>query len=124
MPYAKGLDLSSLRFADATHQIIGAYVIEKESANERIRPSELFELLEEDCVELNEIFNFNYEDKLTGEIGQRFFEDSVKALQVEQIEREIAAYTAKLGEETDAAARKEIMRQIAERTKRRNQLKK
>ena len=124
MPYAKGLDLQTLRFADATHQIIGQYVMAKEKAGERIRPSELFELLEEDSVELNEIFNFNYEDKLSGEVGQRFFEDSVKTLQLEQIDRQIAEYTAGLKEQSDTAKRKEIMLKIAQLTKERNQLKK
>ncbi len=124
MPYAKGLDLQTLRFADATHQIIGQYVMAREKAGERIRPSELFELLEEDSVELNEIFNFNYEDKLSGEVGQRFFEDSVKTLQLEQIDRQIAEYTAGLKEQSDTAKRKEIMLRIAQLTKERNQLKK
>ncbi len=124
MPYAKGLDLQSLSFADTTHQIIGRYVIEREKAGERIRPSELFELLEEDCVELNEIFNFNYEDKLTGEVAQRFFEDSVKVLRLEQIEKEIAACTAQLKEQTDVEKRKEIMYKIAQLTKKRNENKK
>ena len=124
MPYAKGLDLQTLRFADATHQIIGQYVMAREKAGERIRPSELFELLEEDSVELNEIFNFNYEDKLSGEVGQRFFEDSVKTLQLEQIDRQIAEYTAGLKEQSDTAKRKEIMLKIAQLTKERNQLKK
>lgn len=124
MPYAKELDLQTLRFADTTHEIIGQYVMAKEKAGERIRPSELFELLEEDSVELNEIFNFNYEDRLSGEVGQRFFEDCVKTLQLEQIDRQIAEYTAGLKEQADMAKRKEIMLKIAELTKQRNQLKK
>ena len=124
VPYAKELDLSNLHFSDPAHKIIGEYIIAKEQAGERIRPSELFELLEEDSVELNEIFNFNYEDKLSGDVAERFFNDSVKTIEKEEIERELATLTAQLDKEKDAEVRKTDMHKIAALAKRRNQLRK
>ena len=124
VPYAKELDLSNLHFSDPAHKIIGEYIIAKEQAGERIRPSELFELLEEDSVELNEIFNFNYEDKLSGDVAERFFNDSVKTIEKEEIERELATLTAQLDKEKDAEVRKTVMHKIAALAKRRNQLRK
>ena len=123
-PYANDLDLSKFHFSDSTHQIIAQYVIEHEQSGTRLRPSELFEILEENCAEWGEILHFNYEDKLTGEVAERFFADSVKTLELEEIEREIAAYTSSLSEEQDVQKRKEVMQKIVACTNRRNQLKK
>ena len=124
VPFAKDLDLTKFRFTDATHQIIVDYIVDHEKTGTKIRPSELFELLEEDAAELSEILDFNYEDKLTGDVAKRFFEDSVKTVQREDLENQIAAYAAGLSVETDVEKRKDIMRKIAECTKQINQLKK
>ncbi len=123
VPYAKDLDLRNFRFTDSTHQTIADYIIEHEQSGARIRPSELFEFLEEDGTELSEILDFNYEDKLTGEIAKRFFEDSVKTIEKEDLENQIAAYATSLSGETDVEKRKDMMRKIAECTKKINQLK-
>ncbi len=124
IPYAKDLDLSKFHFTDSTHQTIADYVLEHEKSGERIRPSELFEFLDQDSAELSEILDFNYEDKLTGDVAKRFFEDSVKTIEKEDLENQIAAYAASLTAESDVDKRKDIMRKIAECTKKINQLKK
>ncbi len=122
--YAKGYDLSLLPFTKDSHKTIAEYVTAQEKAGERIRPSALFEILEEDCVELNEILNLNYEDKLSGEVASRFFADSVRALEKEAIEKEIEKYSREYEAETDVAKKQEKAKKIAEYIKKRNQLKK
>lgn len=84
---------------------------------EKVRPSELFEILDEDCPEFNEILDLNYGDKLSGEIAERFFSDSVKTLEREKIGEKIREYTKLFSEERDTEKRKEIARKINEYTK-------
>ena len=123
-PYAKDVDVSVLPLQDKTHREIAEYIRERERLGERLRPSELFEVLEEDSVEFNEILDLNYGDKLSGKTAERFFLDSVNALKSEGLEREILQYNAEFQAETDDTKRKEIAKKIAECVKRRNELKK
>lgn len=123
-PYAKTFDLQEISFSDEAHKIIATYISGCEKADEKIRPSALFELLEENCEELNAILNLNYEDKLSGEIASRFFSDSVRSLQRVAIEKEIARYNELYGAETDEEKKKEMAREIARCVKKRNQLRK
>lgn len=112
--YAKDFDLSTIDFSSSVHKIIAEYVVEREHENERIRPSELFEILDETCPEFNEILDLNYEDKLSGEVGEKFFLDSVKILQKQDLERKIESMNLAYRDETDAEKRKELAKQISE----------
>jgi DNA primase len=113
MQYAKEFDISSVEFTNEVHKVIVEYIKERESAGERIRPSELFEILEEDCPEFNEILDLNYGEKLSGEIGQRFFEDSVETLLAQDSERKIERLNAAYAVETDTEKRKALAKEIA-----------
>ena len=122
-PYAKDLDVRELPLQDATHIIIAQYIAEHEGKGERIRPSELFELLDEDCKEFNAILDFNYEDKLSGEVAERFFADSVNALRSEALETKIAECTARYSKEEDEAERNKIAVELSGLVKQRNAFK-
>ena len=113
-PYAKDYDLRSLMLTDETHIAIVDYIVEREQKRERIRPSELFEILQEECLEFNAVLDLNYGDKLSGEIAERFFFDSVKTLEREQTEREINALNARYVAETDEEKKKEIAKRLVE----------
>ena len=123
-PYAKDFDLKELTVTNEEHKVVVEYVLLREEKGERIRPSELFEILEEDCAELGEILDLNYGDKLSGEVAERFFKDSVKTLKKERVEAEIAAYNAAYVQETSEEKRKEIARKLSESIQKRNALKK
>ncbi len=123
-PYATEFDLRELALSNEAHQAVAEYILSREEKGEKIRPSELFEILEEDCEELNEILDLNYGDKLTGEVAARFFLDSVKTLQRERIEGDIARYTAAYNQETDEEKRKEIAKKLSVSIQKRNALKK
>ena len=99
---------------DETHIAIVDYIVEREQKRERIRPSELFEILQEECLEFNAVLDLNYGDKLSGEIAERFFFDSVKTLEREQTEREINALNARYVAETDEEKKKEIAKRLVE----------
>ena len=121
-PYAVDFSLAELNFSDGVHNVIAEYVREREEADERIRPSELFEILDEDCPEFNQILDLNYGDKLTGEVAEKFFRDSVRTLEKEYIERQIALCTSEYEAEKDDEKRKRIALKIAEFMKRKKTL--
>ena len=123
-PYAKAFDVGGLPFEDETHKTIARYIAEHEKSGEKIRPSELFELLDENSEEFNAILDLNYEDKLSGEVAARFFSDSVRTLERQAIEREIAAYNEAYALETDEEKRKEVAKKLTQCVSRRNKLKK
>ena len=116
-PYAENYTLDGIEFEDNVHKIIAQYIGSCEKNAEKVRPSELFEILDEDCPEFNEILDMNYGDKLSGEIAERFFSDSVKTLEREKIGEKIREYTKLFSEERDTEKRKEIARKINEYTK-------
>lgn len=116
-PYAENYTLDGIEFEDNVHKIIAQYIGSCEKNAEKVRPSELFEILDEDCPEFNEILDLNYGDKLSGEIAERFFSDSVKTLEREKIGEKIREYTKLFSEERDTEKRKEIARKINEYTK-------
>ncbi len=113
-PYAATFDLQKISFKDEVHTLIAKYVLGREKNGERIRPSELFEVLDENCPEFNEILDLNYGDKLEGEVAERFFADSVKTLQRESVEQKIAQLNKAYAQETDEQKRKQIAAQIVE----------
>ena len=123
-PYAKAFSLESIHFDIETHQTVAQYITEKEKAGERIRPSELFEILGEDSAEFNAILDLNYEDKLSGDVAERFFRDSVKTLERTTIENEIAKIRKEYETETDDDKKRETAKRLAECVRRRNGLKK
>ena len=123
-PYAEGLAVAELPLKDETHIIVANYIAERESKGERIRPSELFELLDENCAEFNAILDLNYGDKLVGDVAERFFNDSLKTLKKEAIEEEIAKLNQAYANATEESERREIARQLSVCIQKRNALKK
>ena len=98
------------------------YIAEREERGERIRPSELFELLDEKCEEFNAILDLNYGDKLTGDVAERFFVDSLKTLQREGIEEEIVKLNTAYAQATEEEARREIAKKLSLCVQKRNSL--
>ena len=123
-PCAKDFDLTTLDFNEQVHQIIASYVLDRESKGERIRPSELFEVLDENCPQFNAILDINYGDKLEDGVAPKFFEDSVVVLKRESLNRKIAMLCARQQEERDEERKKAIGREISDCINERNRLKK
>ncbi len=111
-PYAKDTPLDELPFSDETHIIIAGYICSKEERGERIRPSDLFELLDESSAEFNAILDLNYGDKLSGEVAEKFFVGCVTTLRLEMIERAIAECNERYLKENDLKKRSEISKTL------------
>ena len=110
--YAKEINVEELPLFNETHIVIAKYIAEHESCGQRIRPSELFELLDENCEEFNAILDLNYGDKLTGPVAEKFFFDSVKTLQRGKIENEITQLNTAYAQEKDVEMRKAIAKKL------------
>ena len=123
-PYAREVSVAELPLKDETHILVANYIAERERAGERIRPSELFEFLDENSPEFNAILDLNYGDKLSGEVAERFFFDSLKTLQSEAIEEEISSLNSAYVKAADENERKEIARKLGVCIQKRNALKK
>ena len=121
-PYAKSFSVLDLPFTDETHILIARYIQEHESVGEKLRPSELFELLDENSAEFNAILDLNYGETLIGETAERFFKDSVKTLQLEALEQEISECTRQFSAETEVDIRKAISKRLGDLVKKRNEL--
>ena len=117
-PYAENRDFEGIEFDDNVHKIIAEYISACARNGDRVRPSELFEILDEDSPEFNEILDLNYGDKLSGPVAERFFRDSVRTLEEENLRDRIERYKRLFETERDAEKRKEIAREINEYTKR------
>ncbi len=110
--YAKGFSIKRLHFGNSVHARIAEYIADREEKGERIRPAELFEVFDENCPEFNEILDLNYEDKLSGAVAARFFEDSVSALENQGIDREIALLQEELAKTDEQGKRMEILHKL------------
>ncbi len=122
-PYAKELSVDELPLTDETHILIARYISEHESRGERIRPSELFELLDENSAEFNAILDLNYGERLNGETAERFFADSVKTLRLEAVEKQIAECNAQYASTLDVNERKKISTKLLALVQKQKELK-
>ncbi len=110
--YAKGYSLARLHFSNSVHARIAEYIQDRETKGERVRPAELFEIFDESCPEFNEILDLNYNEKLSGAVAEKFFNDSIKALQRESVEKEIAMLQDELKRTDSQEERKELLRKL------------
>ena len=122
-PYAQSVDLSDFLWKDETHIVVANYIMDHEKSGERLHPSELFVLLENNA-EIGAILDFNNGDKLTGPIAEQFFNDSIRTMQSEAIEEEMEQLKATYAQCTEKSEIMELAKKINECVRRRNALKK
>ena len=116
-PYAKNFDLKRITFSDETRKTIAEYVIGCEERGEKIRPSDLFDVLEADSPEFCAILDLNYDDKLESKVSEKFFADSVATLEKEAVQAKIKALSEKFSAATDIKERQEIAAEIGALTR-------
>ena len=116
-PYAKNFDLKRIAFSDETRKTIAEYVIGCEERGEKIRPSDLFDVLEADSPEFCAILDLNYDDKLESKVSEKFFGDSVATLEKEAVQAKIKALSEKFSAATDIKERQKIAAEIGALTR-------
>ncbi len=121
-PYARAVSLSDFLWKDETHLVVVNYITEHEKSGERLHPSELFVMLENDA-EIGAILDFNNGDKLTGPIAEQFFNDSIKTMKSEAIEEEMSQLKAMYAQCTEKAEIIELAKKIDKCVKKQKALK-
>ena len=114
--YAKNFDISSVSFDNIVHNRIADYIKNQQNKGETVRASALFEIFDENTPELAEILDLSMGDNLEGDGAAKYFEDSLKILERDQIERDLKELSAVCDAETDIARKKEYTRQILQLT--------
>jgi DNA primase len=111
-PYARKLDWSSIDFENEIHMDIRNYLISCEKEGKAPQPGSLFSIFGTEEQEFNKILDLQLE--LETPSAEKFFLDSVKVLQREQIERHLPILTEAYKAETDVEQRKKIARELNE----------
>lgn len=114
--YAKNFDISSVSFDNIVHNRIADYIKNQQNKGETVRASALFEIFDENTPELSEILDLSMGDNLEGDGAAKYFEDSLKILERDQIESDLKELSAVCDAETDIARKKEYTRQILQLT--------
>ena len=93
---------------------------------ERVQPAELFELFEEntpESAELNFILDLNDGNKLSGEVNENYFFDSIKRLKIENLTRRIDELKIKAENESEISKKLSIASEIQQLLKQKEKLK-
>lgn len=112
-PYALETDISKLEFSLPIHKEIQAYLIDKQSKNEKAKFNELYEsLVEGSQNELSSIAGLQTEQRNFDEAV--YFFDCLKTLKKHFLNEKIEALNKMFTSETDTEARKNIAKQLGE----------
>ena len=115
-PYASEVDPEALGIRDETLRLIASYVVQGRRAG-KIRPSGLFDLVDDPDGELSEVLNLDYGDNLDGERAARYFRDCVSALEKRTLKAEFNALNERHKNATTPEERQEIVARLGELTK-------
>lgn len=119
-------DVSKIPFKDDVHKVIAKYICTKTLLEERISPSEVLELFENDTKEfdeLNKIFDYSNGDNFTGEVGEKYFYDCIKVLRLCEIDEKIDVLKRKANAENDLKLKGVIVSEIVKLTVQRKKIK-
>lgn len=121
--YAEG-DISEIRFASQTHEIIAKYIRSKKLLEEKIQVGELFEFFEDSSEEYEELKRvLDLSESLDGEIAEKYFNDCLKNLKLYYLNEKISSLTAAADNESDAESRKRIATELQSVIQQREKLK-
>ena len=124
--YTKGLDISDVPFSDDVHVIIAKYIRSKKLMEEPVRISEIFEFFDEktpEYDELNRILDNAGGGGFTGEVAEKYFNDCLIKLYLDDIDARIAEAKRRLSGVEDIRERAEIAQRITELTRQKEKIK-
>lgn len=113
--FAADEDISKISFKDDVHEIIAKYIRSKKLMEEMVRPAEMFDFFEsnsEEYAELSKIFDYSDGNAFSGEVGEKYFRDCIKSLQLNDIDERIEALKRKADSESDLNKRKILTLEI------------
>ena len=108
-------DISGIPFCNDLHTIIANYLKSKKLLEERIQPAELFEFVEENTPEYEElcrILDFSDGNRLSGQVNEDYFFDCIRRLKIYDLDKRIDALRAQAKTETDVSTAREMLNKI------------
>ena len=114
--YARGFDLSGVKFADPVHNIIAEYIRGRRERGEGVRASDLFEIFDENTPELSAILDLSLGERFDGTDAERYFSDCVRTLERQKIEEELKKLSAACDAEDELDRKKQLSLRIMELT--------
>lgn len=112
--YAKNFDLSCVKFDDPVHNIIAEYIIGRQKRGENVRASDLFAIFDEETPELSAILDLSLGDPFATPEAEKYFEDCVRTLKRQQIDREVSLLRVQCDAEPEQDKKRQITRRILE----------
>ena len=119
-------EVAEIPYCSGVHDIIAKYITTKKIMEERIQPSELFEFFEEDTPEYDElcrILDYSDGEKLTGEVAEKYFNDCILKLKIDDIDGKIRALKIKSEDEREISIKIAIASEIQKLIKLKEKLK-
>ena len=119
-------DISDIPFCNELHNIIANYLKSKKLLEERIQPAELFEFVDENTPEYEElcrILDFSDGNRLSGQVNEDYFFDCIKRLKMYDIDEKINALRALVKDESDISKARELLNKLNELIQQREKLK-
>lgn len=124
--YAEG-SIDDIPFFLDSHEAIAMYIKGKILMEEKIRPVELFDLIDEGDIkgreELNFIIDLNDGSRLSGKDSEKYFNDSIKTLKLESIKRQYKELQELAKNEIEIEKRNEYMSQMNQLNKLKEKIK-
>ena len=108
-------DISDIPFCDDLHIVIANYLKSKKLLEERIQPAELFEFVDENTPEYEElcrILDFSDGNRLSGQVNEDYFFDCIKRLKIYDLDKKINALRAQAKGEKEVSTAREILNKI------------
>ena len=112
--YAEG-DMSGIPFCDDLHNIIANYLKSKRLLEERIQPAELFEFVDENSPEYEElcrILDFSDGNRLSGQVNEDYFFDCIRRLKIHDLDKKMNALRAQAKNESEVSTARELLNKI------------
>lgn len=114
--YSRGYALKSEFFTSEVHIEIAEYINECERTGERIRPSQIFEMIDEEDAELGKILDLYTEDKLLGADAADYFKDCAATFETHMIKNRLRILTEQLNGCANEDEKKFLLEKMSELT--------
>jgi DNA primase len=116
-PYAENYPLKEEDFSDEVHRTIARYILSCREKGQKIRATDLFDVFGENTAEFNEILDLNIDERLLGDGAEKYFADSVKTVDKDNLQRRINAVKQAVQEEKEISRRRALTEELTALTK-------
>lgn len=118
MPYAKDYSINPDMFMSDVQRKIAGFIVKSEESGQKIKASNLLDIIPDDDEELSAIFDLAVDNKLFGANADRYFSDCVRTLDTDILKARLAEVNKQIEACTDKDDRRALIETLASLTKR------